>query len=210
MLVETVSMDDASELDPSARGSLRGFLLGARPVIGGFGAGGLKLLACSWFALGLGTLSLLPNAAGAHRTVRMTAEQPRVDAGPGSGAHGDAHRAISKPVPARHRRMPQATPADSRTGVATLDVPVGPRGAGLQGDATATGPAAGSSNPSAASASPGPAEPVIATPPDPLPQPPIVDLPPLPVPSTLPVPPLPPLPLPLPDVGSATSGLPLP
>ena len=43
-------LDDVSGFDRAPTLPLRAWSAGLRPLLGGPGAGGLKLLACSWFA----------------------------------------------------------------------------------------------------------------------------------------------------------------
>jgi hypothetical protein len=213
-VADAVSPDDALDLNRSPRPSLRGCLLGARPMIGGLGAGGIKILACSWFALGLGTLSLLPNAAGAHRTVRIAAAQgPRADASIQTTAPVPEHLSSSKLLPRSQRHTPRATPAGDAPGVVIPDAPGSPLSTGATGDVPGAGQASDASNPSAtpnptASVEPETGEALPDPLPEPLPAANVLDVLPLPVP---PVPPIPPLPAdPLPAVPAVTSGLGLP
>jgi hypothetical protein len=203
---DTSSMDDALELEPSPRASLRGCLLGARPAVGGLGAGGLKILACSWFAVGLGTLSLLPSDAGAHKTVHITAQSPRAAVGIQT-AQRPRQVSSSKRLAASPGRTTRPTPAGNAADAATIDAPGSPRGEGAADVHAAEITASAPANPSAAPAPAVPVKPpVVDATPEPLPLPnDLEEVVPLPLPSTLPIPPLP-----LPDVGAATSGLPLP
>jgi hypothetical protein len=216
-VADTGSLNDALELDPSPRPSMRGCLLGARPMIGGLGAGGLKILACSWFALGLGTLSLLPNAAGADKTVRIAAGQgPQADPSVQTTARAPQQVSPSKLVPASERHTSRATRAEDAPGVVTPDVAGGPLSTGTTADGPAAGQASDASNPSATPgppAPPAPVEPTVAeASPEPLPAADVLEVLPLPVPPVPPLPPIPPLPaeLPLPGVADVTSGLGLP
>jgi hypothetical protein len=200
-------MEDVSEFDATPRLSLRGCLVGARPLAGGLGAGGLKLLACSWFALGVGGLGLLPKDSGAHRTVQIAAESPRADAG------GQAARQLDLPfTTALPRRA--APRVESPSVIATEDAtPGGDMSAAPPAAATESAPAPGGAlKPSAPAASVGPsADSSLSETPPPTS---VVD----PVPPVLPtapdppiVPPLPvPLPVSVPDVTAVTGELGLP
>jgi hypothetical protein len=205
---QPISMGDVSEFDSTPALSPRSFLLGARPVAGALGASGLKLLACSWFAIGLGTLTLLPGAGSARQTVRIAPAGPRADAGVTELAQPSADRVpASRSQLSARRHPPHATPAEPAAGVATLDAPNVPA-AETPDPPTGNG---GSAAPPAGSATPQPAASTDAgETPEPPPEPPsVLDVVTLPPPPTLPAPP--PVPqLPLPDVSDATSSLGLP
>jgi hypothetical protein len=203
--VDATLMDDVLELDVSGRISLRDWLSGARPVVGCLGAGGLKILACSWFALGVGGLGLLPGDAGAHRTLQISAGSPRPDA-------------VSRTTAQRRGALPTTPPTRaSRAAVQpvrsdTSGTPEATAG-GVDEAADPATPGAGSAKPPAA---PVPAATAGPTPgtglQEPPPPPNVLDVV-APVLETVAPPPLPvPLPvsLPVPDVTAVTGELGLP
>jgi hypothetical protein len=204
-------MDDVSEID-ATRISMRDWLSGARPVVGCLGAGGLKILACSWFALGVGGLGLLPSDSGAHRSAQIAAESPRAETV--SRTTAQRRGAFLNTAPARPHRE-AVLPARSDTGATADDTASGvddPAGPAAPGPTGAEG-ADGGSKPSAApvpgaAAGPSPESGL----PEPPPPPNVLDVvgPVLPAvpPSPLPVPL--PVSVPVPDLTAVTGELGLP
>ena len=89
------------------------------------GASGLKLLACLWFAVGLGTVTLLPSAEARARAVVFATPQPAV---PESAPRPDLTNASvaprapqrrARPAEPRQLSSPHATPMVPAVGVAS-------------------------------------------------------------------------------------------
>jgi hypothetical protein len=197
-----VSALDVCELDGAPRFSFRGCLAGARPVAGGLGAGGLKLLACSWFALGVGGLGLLPSDSGAHPSAQtqIVVDSPRADARGRTTSRASAF-APQAPAPGR-REAVEAGRANPATGAATVDV--------------ADSPAAPAAPETANAPKPTTAPSAVGSPPEPAPVSNVLDaadpvVPAIEPPAT--VPPLPvqlPVPDPIPVVTAVTEQVGLP
>jgi hypothetical protein len=86
---------------------VKGWIAGARPVVGAAGASGLMLLACSWFAVGTGGLGAFHRDVGSTDPVRIQT--------PASSAVAPAHKApavtATRRAPNRHAAV-RSTRAD--------------------------------------------------------------------------------------------------
>jgi hypothetical protein len=89
------------------------------PVAGILGASGLKLFACLWFALALGSVTLLPSADGAAR--RVVAIQP-VDVAPAAAPTAERASAVTAPTRSVSLRGAPQTRLGSPRGAPTTRV----------------------------------------------------------------------------------------
>jgi hypothetical protein len=104
---------------------VRTYLRAASPVVGIAGASGLKFLACLWFAIGLGTVTLLPKAGDDREHAVAIARIPAAglpEAEPvvrGSTPPTQPRRAVSRHAVEQQLRSPHATPTVAAVGVAS-------------------------------------------------------------------------------------------
>ena len=101
----------------------------ARPVAGIVGASGLKLLGCLWFAIGLGTVTLLPRADGARERAVVIGALADVPVRPSTPRARPAEvsavprRAVARRAVPQQVRSPHTTPTASAVGVASTGRP---------------------------------------------------------------------------------------